>query len=69
MKREKMDNLLHASFDEMKSIFVNKPTQEGLRVLKVALVEFTGQTCFCALKCGTGILLKIFGMQETKLID
>lgn len=29
-----------------KSIFVNKPTQEGLRALKVALVEFTGQTCY-----------------------
>lgn len=26
-------NIVHASFDEMKSIFVNKPTQEGLRAL------------------------------------
>lgn len=29
-----------------KSIFVNKPTKKGLQALKVALVEFTGQTYY-----------------------
>lgn len=51
------------------SIFVNKPTLEGLQALKIALVEFTEQTCYLRPECGTGILLKIFGMQEAKLKD
>ena len=50
------------------SIFVNKPTLEGLQALKIALVEFTEQTCYLRPEMWYGNFIENFWYARKEVI-